>query len=176
MKKSNLLILSLVAAVAVTGCSSKKNMNGEGAAYSDVAVPNSGAMDGQSYAVANNGQLVGTNVTAVAGTNNIVYFAFDQSQIPTSEYSKLNTAVNALTSNTAQRVLLAGHADERGTREYNAALGEDRAMSVMQYLTSNGVSSGQIDTVSYGEERPAVEGNSEAAYTQNRRVELNYGQ
>ena len=46
----------------------------------------------------------------------------------------------------------------------------------MQYLTSNGVSSGQIDTVSYGEERPAVEGNSEAAYTQNRRVELNYGQ
>ena len=69
-------------------------------------------------------------------------------------------------------VRLEGHADERGTREYNLALGERRANSIRDFLIVNGASRGQLETVSYGEERPAVNGQAEDAYRQNRRVEV----
>ena len=71
-------------------------------------------------------------------------------------------------------VTLEGHADERGTREYNVALGERRANSVRQLLALTGASGGQIKTISYGEERPAVEGHDESAWRFNRRVEIVY--
>ena len=71
-------------------------------------------------------------------------------------------------------VILEGHGDERGTREYNLGLGERRAQSVESYLTVQGVSPSQLEIVSYGEERPAVQGHSEEAYAQNRRVVFDY--
>ncbi len=74
------------------------------------------------------------------------------------------------------RVRLEGHTDERGSREYNIGLGERRAQAVRRALLLQGVAEAQITTVSYGEERPAAEGNDEAAYAQNRRVELVYAQ
>jgi len=74
------------------------------------------------------------------------------------------------------RVRLEGHTDERGSREYNIGLGERRAQTVRRALLVQGVAEAQITTVSYGEERPAVEGSDEAAYAQNRRVELVYAQ
>ena len=70
------------------------------------------------------------------------------------------------------RVVLEGHADERGTREYNMALGERRAQAVQRYLVLQGVSQGQLELVSYGEERPSVTGSDEQSWAQNRRVEL----
>ncbi|MBP7997581.1 MAG: OmpA family protein, partial [Thiopseudomonas sp.] len=70
------------------------------------------------------------------------------------------------------RVVLEGHADERGTREYNMALGERRAQAVQRYLVLQGVSPAQLEPVSYGEERPVVIGHDDSAWSQNRRVEL----
>ena len=79
-----------------------------------------------------------------------------------------------LVANPSANVVLEGHADERGTREYNMALGERRAKAIARVLTVNGVSSSQIELVSFGEEKPAVMGHNESSWAQNRRVELKY--
>jgi peptidoglycan-associated lipoprotein len=75
----------------------------------------------------------------------------------------------------ATRVRLEGHTDERGTREYNIALGERRAQAVRRALLLQGAADAQVTTVSYGEERPAVDGSDDSAWTRNRRVEIVYG-
>ncbi|GAB2799600.1 peptidoglycan-associated lipoprotein Pal [Halomonas shantousis] len=103
-----------------------------------------------------------------------IYFAFDRDTIRPEFESVLNAHAQYLQSHPNTSVVLEGHADERGTREYNLALGERRAKSVQQYLTVQGVSPSQIEIVSYGEERPAVQGHSEQSYAQNRRVVFNY--
>jgi peptidoglycan-associated lipoprotein len=79
-----------------------------------------------------------------------------------------------LAANSSARVVLEGHADERGTVEYNLALGERRGESVRRFLLANGAAAGQIEVVSYGEERPAVMGHDESSYEKNRRVEIKY--
>ncbi|WP_156502735.1 OmpA family protein, partial [Oleiphilus sp. HI0067] len=76
--------------------------------------------------------------------------------------------------NPSAKIVLEGHCDERGTKEYNIALGERRANSVAQFLKVNGVSASQIEVVSYGEESPAVAGSNETAWSKNRRVVLQY--
>lgn len=103
---------------------------------------------------------------------NIVYFDFDSSEIR-SDYVPVVAAHAAyLAKYPTARVRLEGHTDERGSREYNIGLGERRAQTVRKALMLQGVQDSQITTVSYGEERPAVEGSDEAAFAQNRRVEL----
>ena len=103
--------------------------------------------------------------------SNVVYFDFDQSSITHEARATLDAWAQAMT--TSPRLLrLNGHADERGTREYNIALGERRAQSIAKYLISYGVSSALIETVSFGEERPAVGGTGEGSWSQNRRVEM----
>src|SRR5690606_40227487 len=79
-----------------------------------------------------------------------------------------------LAASSTARVVLEGHADERGTVEYNLALGERRAMTVRRFLMANGASAEQLQVVSFGEERPAVMGSTEESYSQNRRVEVKY--
>ena len=107
---------------------------------------------------------------------NVVYFDYDSSEIR-SEYVPLVAAhAQYLVKYPTARVRLEGHTDERGSREYNIGLGERRAQTVRRALLAQGVAEAQIATVSYGEERPAVEGADEAAYGQNRRVELVHAQ
>ena len=101
------------------------------------------------------------------------YFDFDQSVIKPEARAALEAHAANLINN-GGKVVLEGHADERGTREYNLALGERRAESVERYLTVLGVSSSQIETVSYGEERPASLGHDDSSWSLNRRVELRY--
>ncbi|MHB0775512.1 peptidoglycan-associated lipoprotein Pal [Halomonas sp. WWR20] len=103
-----------------------------------------------------------------------IYFAFDRDTIRPEFESVLNAHAQYLQSHPNTNIVLEGHADERGTREYNLALGERRAKAVRQYLTVQGVSPSQIEIVSYGEERPAVQGHSEQSYAQNRRVVFVY--
>jgi len=106
----------------------------------------------------------------------VIYFDFDRSEIR-PEYSEMLQAHGRyLASNRNARLRLEGHTDERGTREYNIGLGERRAQAVRRVLTLQGVDSGQLITVSYGEERPAVIGSDEEAHALNRRVELIYTQ
>lgn len=104
----------------------------------------------------------------------MVYFDFDQYNVRTEFRTVLNAHAMNLIANPNMMVVLEGHADERGTREYNLALGERRSNAVADYLMLRGVSSSQIDTVSYGEERPLALGSTEADYAENRRVEIVY--
>ena len=102
-------------------------------------------------------------------SNNILYFAYDKSDINSEGRTKIRTLAKLITDNNLS-VRVEGHCDERGTREYNLALGEKRAKTVAELLIINGVASDKIDTVSYGEEKPASPGSNERSWSQNRRA------
>ena len=104
----------------------------------------------------------------------VFYFDFDQAIVKRSGHTELDKHATVLKENRGLRVRLEGHADARGTREYNLALGERRANAIRAYLTAEGASRSQIEVISYGEEQPAVSGTGESAWAQNRRVEIKY--
>ena len=103
-----------------------------------------------------------------------VYFDFDESVILDQDRPILDAHAQYLSQNLGAAVTLEGHTDERGTREYNLALGERRAISVRQFMSLLGASGQQLRTVSYGEEQPAALEHNEEAWAQNRRVEIIY--
>ena len=103
-----------------------------------------------------------------------IYFDFDQSTIRSEFIDVLRAHASYLNNNRAASVLVEGHADERGSREYNIGLGERRANAVRNFLEAEGVDSSQINTLSYGEERPAVLGDDEVSWSANRRAVLVY--
>lgn len=103
-----------------------------------------------------------------------VYFAFDNSTISSDYQDLLATHAAFISTNPAIKVKIEGHADERGTPEYNIALGERRAMAVAKYLQALGVQADQIEIKSYGEERPLLLGQSQEVYAKNRRAVLVY--
>jgi peptidoglycan-associated lipoprotein len=105
---------------------------------------------------------------------NVIYFEFDSAEVRPDDTELVSRHALQLAENPSGRVRLEGHADERGSREYNIGLGERRAQAVRRLLLIQGATAEQISTVSFGEERPAVEGSSEEVYEQNRRVELSY--
>jgi len=104
----------------------------------------------------------------------IVYFDLDRSDIRADSTTVVAAHAAYLAKNPNQKVRLEGHADERGSREYNIGLGERRGQSVRRALALQGVAETQLSTVSYGEERPAAAGSDEMAYAANRRVEIVY--
>jgi peptidoglycan-associated lipoprotein len=104
----------------------------------------------------------------------VIYFEYDSSDVRAQDQDLVARHALELANNSGRRVRLAGHADERGSREYNIGLGERRAQAVRQILMIQGVSAAQIQTVSFGEERPESFGSSESDYAQNRRVEFVY--
>lgn len=104
----------------------------------------------------------------------IIYFDYDRAEIKPEFVPVVAAHAKFLNGNPERRVRLEGHSDERGSREYNIGLGERRAQAVRRALMLQGVTENQITTVSYGEERPAVQGSDESAYSKNRRVELVY--
>lgn len=116
---------------------------------------------------------VDSDFSAVAGLATVFYFEFDSAVLLPEARAALIGHAEYL-RNASKSVRLEGHADERGTREYNMALGERRANAVRDFLVLQGVSSSKIETVSYGEERPAVSGSGETSWSKNRRVELSY--
>ncbi len=105
-----------------------------------------------------------------------VYFAYDRSTIGASERAKVETLAKYLQDNQNYNVIVEGHCDERGSDEYNRALGERRALAVKEYLVNLGVAADRIETVSYGEEKPAVpDATSDSQYAKNRRAEFVIG-
>lgn len=106
---------------------------------------------------------------AVDSAGDTVYFGFDEFSLSAASRAVLDAHI-ALAKTTDTSVRLEGHTDERGTREYNMALGERRAKAVADYMAANGVASYRVETVSYGEERPEAQGSGEATWSQNRRV------
>lgn len=109
---------------------------------------------------------------ARATLEQVVYFDYDESTLRSDSESTLRAKAEILRSSPSVRIRIEGHADERGTNEYNLALGNARAESVRQFFTSFGLDASRFEIVSYGEERPAAQGNSESAWSQNRRAEF----
>ncbi len=112
--------------------------------------------------------------TEGALANRTIYFEFDSAKLTSESIGILETHGNFIAGNGEVKVRLEGHADERGSREYNIALGDRRAQSVRRVLLFQGASVDQIETVSYGEEQPVMSGHTEEAWANNRRVELIY--
>ena len=153
----------MFAMVLVTGCSSQQSDKDKDATTDESGL-NGGTTNGT-------GDRDGNWGSVSDQYGNIVYFEFDSSDIQPASEEMLN-AYSKLLKTSGAHATLEGNTDERGTREYNMALGERRGQSVAHYLTLQGVSPSQIEVVSFGEERPAVEGDGEAAYSKNRRVEI----
>ncbi len=170
MSQMRIFLISLLA-VVVVGCASNipdpdpttgGSMDGGDSANTSGYGSGSG-MDGEDLASDLDGEM-----------GMIIYFDFDQSDLK-PEYADLLARHAGRLSNTSRtQVRLEGHADERGSREYNIGLGERRSQAVRRMLLIQGASSNQISTVSFGEERPASMGSDEGSYAQNRRVEIKY--
>lgn len=107
-------------------------------------------------------------------SKSIIYFTYDSSEVQPDFIPIIAAHAQYLAAHPSQRVTLEGHGDERGSREYNIALGEQRGKMVSSKLTLQGTADSQLDVVSYGEEKPAAFGSDESAWEQNRRVELVY--
>lgn len=112
----------------------------------------------------------GSQEDLVVNVGDRVFFGFDEYTLTAEAQSTLDRVAAWMQSNPSVTVSVEGHADERGTREYNLALGERRANAAMNYVAALGVSPDRMRTVSYGEERPAVIGSNEASWAQNRRA------
>ncbi|WP_430462017.1 peptidoglycan-associated lipoprotein Pal [Thalassolituus sp. LLYu03] len=164
-------------AMLMTACASKGDIDsGAGASSEPTATEQQADGNGVNAAGVNGESLQAQAAEAQAALleQTVFYFDFDQSSIKSDSKTALMAHAAYLAGNSAARVVLEGHADERGTVEYNLALGERRAMAVRRFLMANGASADQLKVVSFGEERPAVMGSNEAAYAKNRRVEVKY--
>ncbi len=170
MSQYRTLLISLVAAIA-TGCASSSTMPDPDTASDSSMNGDSGATTADYSGRTSAG---GEEVPFDAPMKMIIYFDFDQSDLKPQYADTLARHARKLSASSRTKVRLEGHADERGSREYNIGLGERRSQAVRRMLLIQGASSNQISTVSFGEERPASMGNDEASYSQNRRVEIKY--
>ena len=165
--------------VVIAGCSSTGgtqdgdsygSQDGSSMGSNTSGVGTSGQYGSTSGSGAGAGQQADSRIPEVR----TIYFDYDRDTIKSEYESVVMAHARYLRANPNARVVLHGHTDERGTREYNMALGERRAGAVQRFLNTQGVSPSQMSVVSYGEERPAVSGQNESAYSQNRRVVFNY--
>jgi len=115
------------------------------------------------------GPTPGSQEDLVVSVGDRVFFDFDKSDLKPESRGTIEALATWLNANPAVTITIEGHCDERGTREYNLALGERRANAVYDYLLALGVSASRLNTISYGKERPAVLGSNEQAWAQNRR-------
>lgn len=167
-------------AMLMTACASKGNVDEGAGTTADPTATEQQAEDANAVDTAGvtgeamDAQSAEAQAQAALLEQTVFYFDFDQSTIKSDSKAALMAHAAYLAGNSAARVVLEGHADERGTVEYNLALGERRAMAVRRFLMANGANADQMKVVSFGEERPAVMGSNEAAYSKNRRVEVKY--
>jgi len=160
----------LVASVILVAACSKSPGSADGAPMSDADAQAQGLGQTTHFA----GQEDGESYTTQAPHNQLYLFSYDDSNLASKYLPSVNAQAEYLKSHAGARVLLAGHTDERGSREYNVALGEHRANTVADILRMAGVSRQQVRVVSYGKERPANLGHDESSHAQNRRVEFTY--
>ena len=125
------------------------------------------------YKTLPDGSVVAVDASGRA-IRSVFRFAFDEAEINSADFRMLQEHAQRLNRNRDVSVMVEGHCDERGTREYNLALGERRAMAIQDFLLANGVRPSQLSTRSFGEERPVDTASSESAWAKNRRVELIY--
>ena len=167
-------------AVLFAGCSSTPKEEGAevtsagGGAYGSGSTGYGTGASSQGYG--------GSSAAAAAELNNpnsplytrVIYFDFDSNQIREEYTESLRAHAKYLSGNASVRLTLEGHADERGTREYNLALGESRGEQVKRFMQAEGANGSQISVISYGEEKPADAGHADASWAYNRRAVLVY--
>ena len=158
--------------MAIAACSSNKNASNDGSEGGMLNGAGTG-MDANGSGNSSSEEQARLQMQQLQ-QNNIVYFGLDKYDVSSEFAAMLDAHANFLRSNPSYKVTVEGHADERGTPEYNISLGERRANAVKMYLQGKGVSADQISIVSYGKEKPAVLGHDEAAYSKNRRAVLVY--
>lgn len=174
-------LLVVLMSVWLAACAGRSGTTVDDEVFDGVAAGDSGAVSrgiGEG-SLGQGSEFGGDGVTGPSGgvlDSRVVYFDFDRSDIRAEYTDMLQAHGRYLASNPNARLRLEGHTDERGSREYNIGLGERRAQAVRRVLMLQGVEGGQLITVSFGEERPAVIGSDEEAYALNRRVELIYTQ
>jgi peptidoglycan-associated lipoprotein len=155
-------------AVALSGCSSTPKLSAPPAR-------SGGPTSGQQMGAGQSGGVNQDNLSGPpASVGRVVYFDFDSFVIKPEYQDLIAQHAHYLQSHTASHVTLEGNTDERGSREYNLALGQKRAEAVQRVLVLDGASSSQIESVSFGAEKPADPGHDEGAYAKNRRVEFRY--
>ncbi len=167
---NKLFAVSLAAAV-MTGCSSTPT--------TDAGAADNGVMDKavvETSIAASSDSVSATDLDQMQAAliGKVVRFDFDRSEVKAEYYEVINAHADYLLANSAVKVTVSGHCDERGTREYNLALGERRANAVKNALVAKGVSAERIDVISYGEDSPVAMGHNEASWSQNRRAEFKY--
>lgn len=167
MAKSNVLILVLLS--AVMGLSAGGCKRRPGARDSAAVTPIAGLYGEGIY-----GEGLGPRMDGefIEGLFQPVHFAFDSSQISPSERPKLEEVAAHMRRHSGASLVIEGHTDERGSKEYNLSLGERRALAARAYLVGLGIDGSRIQTLSYGEERPVAFGQNEEAWRQNRRAEF----
>lgn len=181
-------LTALLLATAIVGCASKKTDDAAqttpaASASTQTEAAEVAEVSGTSAAPAQTGSV--REISWVGFENNpanytgdtrtrVIYFAFDRAEVPAAAYASLKAHAKHLASNPSARLRLEGHADERGTPEYNVALAERRGNAVQQFLVLNGAKASQLEVISYGEEKPATLGSDELSWAKNRRVELAY--
>ena len=165
----SLLVMSLF----VLGACSSTSESDDASDTESQGSSSSASGSASSSAGSNSGQLTQEQIRAQnALRQTVFYFDFDVAEFLPADRETLTYHARDLAANPSKRVRLEGHADERGTREYNLALGERRANGILNYFIVNGASRSQVEVVSYGEERPSQSGQTENAYSRNRRVEI----
>ena len=170
MNKCKILLFAVLAG-AVAGCASNSIPDPDPMA--DAGAPDAEASTGtymsDDYS---DGEPIAGETYAELDT--VIYFDYDQAELRPEYVDLLARHAERLSASARAEVRLEGHADERGSREYNIGLGERRSQSVRRILIAHGISAQQLSTTSFGEERPAVPGSGEQSYAMNRRVEINY--
>lgn len=176
MKTMNVCkIVVLMAPLLLAGCSLFGSKDDESSANTEAFDPSttSGYAGGDTPPPVEIGGGAGANGAAGrTSSGNVIYFEYDSVEVSAASREIIANQARHLAANPAAKVRLEGHADERGTREYNVGLAERRAYAVMQSLLAQGATAGQMSVISYGEERPASSGHDDSAWALNRRVEI----
>jgi peptidoglycan-associated lipoprotein len=170
------IVLVLAAAALLAGCPKKVEVKPDAGATtapttsgtSTSAVPEAPSQASTELAAEQ------AAIARLQSLGTVIYFDYDKAEIKSEYVGVIAENAKFLNGNVTRKIRLEGHTDERGSREYNIGLGERRAQQVRRALMLQGVTEGQITTVSYGEERPAAAGSDEEAYNKNRRVEMGY--
>ena len=160
------MALVVAAGLLFAGCA-KKEVAVEPGAGAAAAASTSGTVAGGTGA-----SVSAVQQKAVEPASHSIYFAFDESRLDAAARGILDANAAWLKANPGLSIVIEGNCDERGSREYNLALGQRRADSVRDYLVAHGVAASRIDTVSFGEERPVCKGSGEACWAQNRRADI----
>ena len=163
----NKILISALLVFFVSACATKPkdsaDTSGSGSSSSSSSVSSdSSSSDSASI-------IPGSQEDLIVNVGDRVFFGYDSSDLDSDAQELLQDQVAWLKQHSDVSITIEGHCDERGTREYNLALGEKRAQSVKNYLISLGITPSRVSTISYGKERPAVIGSHEGAWTQNRR-------